>query len=60
MRYLVINLKTEERGLFSTARDVKTYMWGRDFKEYAIYVCYPFPWEDGDLGKFERALEEWA
>ncbi len=60
MRYLVINLATEERGLFETAHEVAMFMWGRDFAEYAIYVCSPFPWSDGDLKKFERALQEWA
>lgn len=60
MRYLVINLHTEERGLFETVHDLGLYMWGRDFTQYAIYVCYHFPWDDGDLGTFRKALAEWA
>jgi hypothetical protein len=57
MMYLVINLLTEERGVFETPRDVATYMWGRDFEHFAIYVCRRFPWLDGDLAAFEKALE---
>jgi hypothetical protein len=57
MTYLVINLDTQERGVFETPRDVATYMWGRDFAQYAIYVCRRFPWTDGDLAAFEQALE---
>jgi hypothetical protein len=57
LTYLVINLLTEERGVFETPRDVATYMWGRDFAQYAIYVCRRFPWLDGDLHAFEQALE---
>lgn len=57
MLYLVINLDTEERGIFQTPHDVRTYMWGRDFTRYAIYVCRRFSWNDGDLKAFETALE---
>lgn len=56
--YLVINLQTEERGLFQTARDAGVFMWGRDASMYALYVCYAFPWTGkGDLVK---ELREWA
>jgi hypothetical protein len=55
--YLVVNLLTQERVVFETARDVATYMWGRDFAHFAIYVCRRFPWTDGDLHAFEQALE---
>ena len=57
MLYLVINLDTAEKGTFTTPADVKTFMWGRDFTRYAIYVCRRFPWSDGDLAAFEKALE---
>lgn len=58
MIYLIVNLHTQERGVFKDIRDVKSYMWGRDFAEYAIYVCRRFPWVNGDIGAFERALGE--
>jgi hypothetical protein len=57
MMYLVINLDTQERVVFETPQDVATYMWGRDFAQYAIYICRRFPWLDGDLAAFEKALE---
>lgn len=37
MIYLVVNLRTQERGGFNTAWDVAHYMWGRDLTDYRIY-----------------------
>lgn len=56
--YTVLNLATKERGMFTTARDVVLFMWGRDFKRYAIFKNgREFAWTDGDLAAFEKALE---
>jgi hypothetical protein len=41
-----------------TAHDVAIFMWGRDFAKYRIYKRgHCFEWTDGDLRKFESALE---
>lgn len=57
--YAVVDLRTHERGTFQTARDVKFFMWGRDFRGYTIYKRgVRFPWLDGDLSAFEQALEQ--
>lgn len=56
--YVVKNLLTQERGTFQTARDVATFMWGRDFRHYRIYKNgVLLPWEDGNLAAFRQALE---
>lgn len=56
--YTVVNRTTRERGTFTTADDVATYMWGRDFKQYRIFKNgVLFPWTDGDLAAFKKALE---
>lgn len=60
MLYLVINIATEERGVFTTARDLCLYMWERDFAQYHIYVCRRFPWSQRDIGALEKALEQAA
>jgi hypothetical protein len=58
MMYIVINLLTEERGVFETAHGTALYMWGRDFEQYRIFKRgVIFPWLDGDLAAFEQALE---
>lgn len=56
--YAVVDLQTGERGTFQTARDVKIFMWGRDFRRFRIYKrgCL-FSWMSGDLASFEQALE---
>lgn len=56
--YAIIDLRTQERGTFTTAHDVAMFMWGRDFRHYRILRRGErFPWLDGDLAAFERALE---
>jgi hypothetical protein len=56
--YAVENIATQERGTFPTAHDVAMFMWGRDFEAYRVYrYGVLFPWQDGDLHAFERALE---
>ena len=56
--YMVYDMVTLERGRFATAHDVAMFMWGRDFSRYQIYKFgVLFPWLDGDLRRFEQALE---
>ena len=56
--YTVLNLATKERGMFTQARDVAIFMWGRDLKRHAIFKNgREFAWTDGNLAKFEKALE---
>lgn len=57
MIYLVINLDTEERGTFRTARELAVFMWGRDTTRYALYRCLRQPWPNGDIVTVEKALE---
>lgn len=57
MLYLVINLDTEERGTFTSARDLAVFMWGRDKSRYALYRCARQPWPNGDIVSFQKALE---
>ena len=56
--YTVINLRTQERGAFTRARDVAVFMWGRDFREYVVRKNGAiFSWPTDNLAAFETALE---
>jgi hypothetical protein len=57
MLYLVINLDTEEKGIFTTARDLAVFMWGRDCTRYALYRCARQPWPSGSIVTIEKVLE---
>lgn len=58
MIYMVVNLRTEERGQFPSAWDVAMYLWGRDLTDFAIYKYgVRVQWLNGDLAAMQTALE---
>ncbi len=52
--YLILKIDTREVWEFETPDECATFMWGRDFAEYTVFVR--FPWSDGNLANFKEAL----
>lgn len=53
--YVIVRREDDALWMVETTDELVTFMWGRDFKDYAIYKL--FPWSDGDLAKFREAVQ---
>lgn len=42
--------------LFDNAKDAALFMWGKDFKEYSIFVAHEFHASSADVSKLEKGL----